>query len=716
MATAFDGVAGIRPRIRRDVLFTRTPGGVLFHNADGGFHLAGKTAYRFASLIVPHLDGSRPLAEICAGLGEQQRAMVASLVGSLLERDFARDAEPAPNAGLPAAVAERFAEQIAYVDHYVDRAEARFRRFRETSVAVLGAGEVAEWCVLSLVRNGIAAVDAETATPAAEAEARELAEAGCQVRLGTVEDGNTAGYDVVVVAGADALARATRLLAAGLPADQLLIPAWTFGERAIVGPRAEAGRAGCPGCALLRFGTNLDPASAAELWSELAEGAAPGEGPAGGPLAGPVAAMIGNLLGYEIFRTATGALPAETDGQLLVQDLDSLDVTAEPLRPHPRCRRCAAPPEPAVVPPELTVARTVTVESARDAEDLVAELNRISTALVRPHAGVFTRWDDEGLTQTPLKVSRVAAPLGAAGTRLIAAFDVHHLAGARQRGLRAAAVAYVDHVVPAETLPDGGHGGLPTVGPEALTVGGAGPVAAWSVAVSLLTKEETAVPAAALRPFGPHNRDLPVARGATGAGAGAAPGEAAGHALLSALAHDALLRAVRGATTVRPVEPIQPADDDAESVFLRRTAGTLGVEVELLDLGEDERSGAHAVLARERGAAGARWAVGCGLSAAAAAAAALRDLLGAVQLEAETGESADTGDPLLGDLAPGAIAVTAPAAAAAAPPATFPAILDHLRAAGRDALYAATTPADLRSAGLHTARVLLTTGSPHAAR
>ncbi|TDC73724.1 TOMM precursor leader peptide-binding protein [Streptomyces hainanensis] len=712
MATAFDGVAGIRPRIRRDVLFTRTPGGVLFHNADGGFHLTGKTAYRFASLIVPHLDGSRPLAEICAGLGEQQRAMVASLVGSLLERDFARDAEPAPDAGLPAAVAERFAEQIAYVDHYVDGAEARFRRFRETSVAVLGTGEVAEWCVLSLVRNGIAAVDAETATPSAEVEAWELAEADCPVRLGTVRDGNTAGYDVVVVAGADALARATRLLAAGLPADQLLIPAWTFGERAIVGPRAEAGRAGCPGCALLRFGTNLDPAAAVELWSELADGADAGARPAGGPLAGPVAAMIGNLLGYEIFRTATGALPAETDGQLLVQDLDSLDVTAEPLRPHPRCRRCATPAEPASVPQELAVSRTVTVESARDAEDLVAELNRISTALVRPYAGVFTRWDDEGLTQTPLKVSRVEAPLGAAGTRLVAAFDVHHLAGARQRGLRAAATAYVDHVVPAGTLPGGGHGGLPAVGPEALTVGGVGPVAAWSTAVSLLTKEETAVPAAALRPFGPHNRDLLVARSAAGAGAGDTPGEAAGHALLSALAHDALLRAVRGATVVRPVEP---AEDDAESVFLHRTAGTLGVEVELLDLGEAARSGAHAVLARERGTAGARWAVGCDLSAGAAAVAALRDLLGAVQLEAETGESADVGDPLLGDLAPGAVAVTGPAVPAA-PAVTFPAVLDRLRAAGRDALYAATTPADLRSAGLHTARVLLTTGSADAAR
>ena len=43
MATAYDAVAGTRPRVRRDVLFTETPDGVLFHNADGGFQLTGRS-------------------------------------------------------------------------------------------------------------------------------------------------------------------------------------------------------------------------------------------------------------------------------------------------------------------------------------------------------------------------------------------------------------------------------------------------------------------------------------------------------------------------------------------------------------------------------------------------------------------------------------------------------------------------------------------------
>ncbi|MFI9462453.1 TOMM precursor leader peptide-binding protein [Streptomyces xiamenensis] len=703
MAAAFDTIAGTRPRIRRDVLYTQTPGGVLFHNADGGFHLAGRTAYRFATLIVPHLDGGTPLRDICAGMGEQQRAMVASLVGSLYERDFARDAKE-PAAGdadvLPEDIAERFAAQIAYVDHYADDARRRFAAFRATRVLVLGTGECAQWAQLSLIRNGAAAVTAERVGGRVREEAAALP---VEVREGT----DPAGADVVLVTGDDALIRTHALLAAGLPEGQRVIPVWTFGERVITGPRAAAGTSGCVSCALLRLGASVDAGAAAERWSEIAAGAVAEPGtPGGGPLTGPVAAMTGNLLGYEVFRSATGALPAETDGQILIQDLESLDVVAEPLRPHPRCQLCgptapAADGPPQDLPDALTVARTATVESARDAEELVDRLNGLATALVRPHAGVFARYDDESLTQLPLKVARVEMPLGpAGGPRTIAAFDVHHLAGARLRALRTAAAVYVERVVPAPLLP-GGPGTLPT-----LLAGADREVAAWSAVTSLLTKERAAVPAAALRPYGPHNRDRHRLTGSGGTGAGETPAEAAGHALLSALAQDALIRAVRGTTRVGPLAPAEE-DADPELTFLRTAAGRLDLAVELLDLGEAERSGAHVVLAR---AADGRWAAGADTGRRAAAVTALRDLLGQAQLP-----GADLGDPLLPDLAPGTVATT-DTAAPAAPDTTLEAVLDRLRAAGRDVLYTDTTPTDLRSGGLYTARVLLTEATADAQR
>lgn len=142
---------------------------------------------------------------------------------------------------------------------------------------------------------------------------------------------------VVVTSGPREL---LRLAAAGLPGGVRLLPAWTIGERAVLGPLMTEGVAGCWTCAALRLGANGDAGQAAELWSRLAP--LPPLESGGREPGGPLAAMLGNLLGYEVFRLATGALAAETDGKLIVQDLDSMDVACEPLLAHPRCPRCAA--------------------------------------------------------------------------------------------------------------------------------------------------------------------------------------------------------------------------------------------------------------------------------------------------------------------------------------------------------------------------------------
>ncbi|GGK09874.1 hypothetical protein GCM10011583_47550 [Streptomyces camponoticapitis] len=730
-ATAFDALAGTRPRVRRDVLFTETPGGVLFHNADGGFHLTGRTAYRFASLMVPHLAGHHRLADICQGFGPAQRAMAAELVKTLYERGFARDipedetspgdsAAPVPH-GLTEAVTTRFAAQIAYADHYADGALARFHRYRTTRVAILGTGPVARWCALSLVRNGGGRLAVEGDTGGDRtllAEIAELAARDCPVTV----DGLPAnpgwsaldGYDIVVVTGADASLRTHALLLAGVPEGKTLIPAWTFGRRSVTGPLSKAGSAGCWSCAVLRLGGNTDAGTAADIWSEVAGGAA-GRAAGHSPLTGPLAAMSGNLLGYEIFRLTTGVLPAETEGQVLVQDLESLDVMAEPVQPHPRCALCApaaAPRRPAL-PGGLTLPVTPTVESAGEAEALVEDLNRISTALVRPFTGIFGRYDDESLTQTPLKISRVEMAVGHGPRRRIAAFDVHHLAGARLRALYAAAETYVEHVVP--VTPDS-DATAPAVAPDRLTTGsGTGAavetVGAWLTAASLLTKEPVRVPAAAVRPFGPYNAGRLHQPTTAGAGAGPSPQEAAGRGLLSALAHGALLRAVRGEARCALVTSPAAGEQDAdpELVFLLKSVPNVGIRAELVDLGEEAHSGAHVVLARE--VDNGRWAVAAGLSRTTAACAALRDLLGQVQLDTEDPESTvDLGDPLMGELAPATVLLTDEPIAADATATTFEAVLDRLREAGRDVLYVDTTPADLPAGGISTARVLLTTG------
>ncbi|GED83918.1 TOMM precursor leader peptide-binding protein [Streptomyces sp. 6-11-2] len=742
--TPYEETAHTRPRVRRDVLFTETPGGVIFHNADGGFQLSSPSAYRFATLLVPHLDGSRTVAEICAGFKDPQKAMVGGLVKALYARGFARPVpdptEERPGASVEPAVAARFGQQIAYIDHYADDAGSRFAAFRGTRVAVLGDGPVARWCALSLIRNGCAFVGVEAAlaeNPATAAEfgslrteAAELTAQGSPAEVAVLPDAGSGaaggwnayeGYDVVVAAcGRDAFRTAIALLGEGVPDGRLLLPAWTFGGRAVVGPVGAPDSAGCLACAALRLGATGDAAVAANLWSGLALGGTPGPGPRG-----PLAAMLGNLLGYEVFRLVTKALPAETRGQVLLQDMASFDVLAERLLPHPRCPFCPGrpgSPEPVdlTAAPERPAFQPVVAAAPDDgaAEGPLAELDRRSLA-VRPSVGVFTRYADEPVTQTPLKVGAVEIGLGAAGTRTVAAFDVHHTAGARLRALNAAAEVYAEHVVPTFPAPTGTSGSghpdaLPKVDPDALTTAtGAGgdPVASWALATSLLTKEQTLVPAGAVRPFGPDNQDRRFEPSRAGAGAGDGLPEAAAAGLLSALAHDALQRSVRGTGRTAMISPAEFAEDP-EATFLLRSAGHLELDVEVLDLGEADRTGVSVVLARTRPTESdepCRWATGAALERAAAATDALRDLLGTVQLAAEgvLGTS-DTGDPLLADLDAALIPVTAQDDATDRSAVTWTDVLERLAAAGRDALVVPTHAADLPAAGIHTVRVLLT--------
>lgn len=738
-AAAYEAVAGSRPRIRRDVLFTEVPDGVVFHNSDGGFQLTAKAAYRFTALIVPHLNGENRVSDICQGFGDRQRAMVGELVKTLYDRGFARDVPDAvAEDGAPVTepeVAERFAPQIGYIDHYADGADARFARFRGTRVAVVGDDLVARWCALSLVRNGAAVIGVLPELDASEhhfaevtAEAEELAKAGCPVelvRIGRADRDrpldwtDLESYDVVVVTGgASAPRRLFPLLRAGVPEGPTLLPAWTFGERAVIGPLMTHGSTGCWACAALRLGGD-DAGSAADLWSGLAlSGAATGEAATEARPGRPLAAMLGNLLGYEVFRLTTEALPAETRGQLVIQDIRSLDVAAEPLLPHPRCPFCRTA-EVTAEPVDLTTAGLSampmpTLETAHESDALVEELERRSTLLVRPNAGVFSRFADEPLTQTPLKVTTLEFRTGHAGPRRISAFDVHHVAGARLRALEAAATVYTEHVAPLSGVLTGAElaaarDRLPVL-TDLTTVSGTGVAAAgipaWTTATSLLTKELALVPAAAVQTFGPYNQDRSHLPTSAGAGAGGTLPDAAARGLLTALAHDALRRAVRGSAA--PVR-LDALDADAELTFLVRSAANLGVALDLLDLAEGDRTGVHVLLARS----GQDWAVGSEPTWQGAAVAALRDLLGRVQLGREGAEAAvDTGDSLLGDLDARTVLATGEAPADLTGRVTaWSTVLERLAAAGRDALLVPTTPADLSAAGISTARVLLTTGA-----
>ncbi|MEU6383583.1 TOMM precursor leader peptide-binding protein [Streptomyces bauhiniae] len=732
--SSHEEIARSRPRIRRDVLFTRTPDGVLFHNAHGGFNVVTQSAYRFAALIVPHLDGERRVEELCAGLGDKQRDMVIRLVRALYARGFARDAGPRPTGStLSPQVTARFAHQLDYLDHYADDAYGRFARYRGTRVAVLGDDEMAGWAALGLLRNGCATV-AVTVEDAAEgaldreprdtagldAEVAELTGAGCAPTLarlagGTLGWADLDGWDTVLVTGAGAPAQLLRLLSEGVPEGRRLLGAWTFGERAVVGPVMTAGTPGCWSCAALRLGAGSDAADSADLWSGLGP-AAPLGTPARVPT-GPLAGMLGNLLSFEVFRLVTEALPAETRNQVIVQDLNSLDVLAEPLLPHPRCRFCApgeakapdgaalrvphADDEPAPLPADGPADEAA-------AKGALAALEQ-RDVLVREAAGVFGGYADDDWEQTPLKVSTVRLGVSPGRVREVSAIDVHHVAGARLAALFRAAEVYAEHVVPPRV---GGTGSRVAPAELALSSGLEAPVAqvaAWSEATSLLDGRTVLVPTGAVRTLGGWNDQGLFERTSAGTGAAGTPRAALARALRSALAHDALRRAVRREAPVRLLD-LGSLTDDAELLFLLRSAENLGATVEVLDLTEGATA-LPVVLARRTGpeSGRVRWAAGSGLRPREAVLEALRDLLGAEQLR-RAGAEPDLGDPLWADLEAAALVPEGAPVPPRADGTDWAGVLDALAAAGRDAFAVPVAAPDLAAGEIHAVRVLLTRG------
>ncbi|WP_433497726.1 TOMM precursor leader peptide-binding protein [Sphaerimonospora sp. CA-214678] len=716
----------VRPRIRHDVLFADTGGGVLLRDGDGGFFVKGSSAYRLATMLIPYLTGEHTVAELSGGLSEPQQKMVSGFVRALLERGFARDAQPSGSDELSEAVRERFASQINYVDHYTDDAARRFAAFRTARILVCGGGPVALAAALSLVRNGSARVDVVggSAHPALLEEAEALTSAGCGVQVNAVQvdsvklDGLT-GYDVIIAAAGDCgPAELLRLSALRGPDGPALLSAAVVGRHAVLGPLARAGSP-CWGCAMLRLDANLDPALVAAMWRDAG---LPGGYGANAHVSAPVASMIGNMLGYETFRLLTGAATPETDGALIIQDLNTLETVTEPLLPHPRCPVCVhddiAPDIPR--PLELTEPEEdAAVEPGLDADTdaLREELDRV-LPLVGPNAGVFSSFEDLAIDQSPLKLSRlrVGVPDAVARQRVIAAADLYHLPRARVRAAHQAALVYagrIGHVsdarassgleLAAEGLAPVGHHRLLTASGMHLDPKGIEP---WVQAVSLLTGRAHLVPAAAVHPFSRHNTDLVFEPSAAGDGAGATLAQAAARGLLSALGYAAMREVVAGRAAGTAV--LDPPEHGSEMEFLLRTVRNMELSVELLSLAPAHT--ARTVLARATSSATGEewWAIGTGVREEAAAKIALRDLVARAQLRRELGldEELDFGDPLMATF--DAFAVRTEESAVEPPNGDMAEVLKDLAADELDPLLVQTTPPDLgRNGGIVTVRVLL---------
>ena len=708
---------GARVRIKRDVLFTETTDGVLFHNAHGGFHLAGRSAYRFATLIVPYLNGEYRVRDLCEMLPPTHTEMISSLIRMLMERGLARDIQAADIAAAQALdplVGERFREQIEYIDHFEDEATLRFLRFREARVAVLGSGVIAGWCALGLVRNGGGhlVLSDSTEFDLAVQEAAELTEAGCAVhierlpRRGLLDWVDLTDVDLVVCTSDEAPAQVLRLLGGdGVPAGKRVLPLTRYGQRVVIGPMGRSDTAGCWSCAMLRLGFNGDSGASADVWRAAATGTGtPGEGPGR-----ELSAMLGNLLAYEVFREFSQLMAPETDGNVIVQEIDSFDTAVAAVVPHSQCTFCEREQVSGSATDFTRVRPTAPVDSRPASDDhadsSITALDEISRAAVNQVSGVFRRFDDEWPEQLPLRISRLEFGVGIGLRRTVTAFDLHHVAAARMRAMRLGAATYLDL---AAAVPSGDAADdLPSIPAERFTTfaGVAGTTTAGTgrvIAQSLRDASRFLVPVAAIRPYSAANAGAVFTRSGAGLGVGLTVAEATYRALLSTTSYWALTTAIRsgGAFRVSGEKGIDP-----ELLFLDRCAADTGADVELLSL---DAGPANVLIARSRDLSGRDlWSVGGDLSPVRAAKIALRDLLGQRQALAQDSAPLDLGHRLLDSFDAFTLRSAAETTLESRNSASVGDLLAFLHERGLAVYAFSDDTADLRRIGLRAVRVLL---------
>ncbi|MFJ6195527.1 TOMM precursor leader peptide-binding protein [Micromonospora sp. NPDC092111] len=705
----------MRPKLRHDVVFLEAPSGAYLRGSDTAFLLKGRSAFRWLSTLSPYLTGQNSVGQLCGSLDEGQQRTVATLVRALVSRGFAKDA--ADGTEVPEPVARRFAGQIEFVDHFADDAAGRFLRFHTAHVVLGGAGPTLLAAASGLLSNGCARItlhpedDPRPYRDVLGAAAEQFRAAGvpAEVQISTGPLDHTTADALVYCAEHGDLPRVLDLTRACQSAGPVFVPVVWSNGRAVLGPTTGRAASPCWLCAQLRLTASADPTVAADVWRQLALGPVV---PGAGPVDTVAARMVGNAAAFEVFRALTGALPPDTSSSVVLLDVDTLESTRERLLAHPSCPVCRHSPSPSPAP----VAAPETDE----------EVYQRAEILVSPHTGVFTRFVDDPLEQAPLKTARLRVP----GPRDLSAFDVHTVMGARLAAYRLAVRDYLggfadlDGAVTASAAELTRSGRTPVPWTALDTTSGALPYdpdrrLSWLPARVLGGDDATVwVPAALALPFSAANRDGYAERTVAGAAVGASVDAVVADGLASALGYHALVAAVRGGATLTPVPEADLTTDD-DTALVVKAAHRFGRPYRLYALAG--AAPAHAVLAVSESLDGDRpiWTTAAGLSAREARLAALRDLVGTIQVQHFEGAPADTGAPLLADFDPRTAlrTTTEPATDGPAADPSVAEVLASLTPRGLTALLVDHTTPDIRATGSLVGGVVLlwrrTAGAAH---
>jgi bacteriocin biosynthesis cyclodehydratase domain-containing protein len=448
-APTIDPLETTRPKMLLDSIFLPTEnGGVYFRSRGGVFTLNGEETYGLVSELVPRFLGKQTVAQLCESLDSQKREPARKLIATLLERRIVIN-HIEEITDLNTAIQERFAAQISFIEHHVEKPLQRFSKFRHSDILLTGSGMPLRTLALSLARNGLEKIilDSKVAQLERDEELTAMVEKSSsggvplkveRMSLDEVLAGKANSLQAICYASDVADLRAMASINEFSCASQIqFLPAFLFGGKAFIGPLVRAGHPGCWMCAMLRHSVNVAPDLEALIWRHFALGlpwtndCQPGSSPS--------LRILGNLVGFEMFRLLAGHIPVETEGCVLSIDLETLENGSSRLLPHPNCLHCS---KTKADDDRAYLSQAHTNTAAENAE--LAQKLKVIEPLVDAEFGIVRRFEDDDLVQLPLFQSAVTlARVPVKGEVSIPGYSIQSNAGARLDALLSAAKSYV---------------------------------------------------------------------------------------------------------------------------------------------------------------------------------------------------------------------------------------------------------------------------------
>ncbi|GAA1455968.1 hypothetical protein NE857_07315 [Nocardiopsis exhalans] len=302
----------MRPKLRPDVYYVPTSDGAFIIDSVRSVNLRGGSIYQWVELLAPSLDGSAQLDDLVSGLSPAHQKMARDLVALLERNGFVRDVGDDLPHTLTESELTRYQAEIAYVDFRCESGPARFERWRDTRLVVVGQAPLADSAARAAWHLGCRRV--EVVDPAEDAGARAARAADVEAlrdedpSLELVETpaadlaASVAAADFVVVLTEDPALVDTVAGACSAP----LLPVLVSRDTAWVGP--------VPGGA----------AGWADAKARLADTGALPVGPSSW-LRGPAVGVPANTALFSVFRAVTGAYPEPVAGEVERIDLRTLE-------------------------------------------------------------------------------------------------------------------------------------------------------------------------------------------------------------------------------------------------------------------------------------------------------------------------------------------------------------------------------------------------------